>query len=178
MEISLFTSANTQEVVALFTDVFSASEGEAEGQLIGKLVLDLINTTAPKDIIGFVAKSDDRIDGCIFFSRFIVPNHQTAYLLSPVAIATQRQGSGIGQTLITYGLNHLKTQHVDLVFTYGDPRFYFKTGFKQINESTVEPPFPLSQPEGWLAQSLHGTAIGTMKGATRCVAALSDQGYW
>ena len=90
----------------LFTKVFSASENESEGQLIGNLVSDLIATTDPEDLIGFVATSNDCIVGCIFFSRFVMPSDKVAFILSPVAIATSEQGTGIGQQLINYGLSH------------------------------------------------------------------------
>jgi putative acetyltransferase len=178
MKLSLFKSPYTQEVVELFTKVFSASESESEGHIIGSLVSDLIATTEPDDLIGFVATSDDCIVGCIFFSRFVVPSNDIASILSPVAIATSEQGTGIGQQLINYGLNHLESLKVDLVFTYGDPSYYSKTGFNQISESIVKAPFELSQPEGWLAQSLDGNPIKAMQGSSKCVEALSDQKYW
>lgn len=178
MKYSLFKSSHTNEVIELFTRVFSASEGEAEGKVIGQLVSDLITTTEPQDLTGFVATSDDQIVGCIFFSRFIVPSGQSAFLLSPVAVATRVQGTGIGQHLINHGLNYLKSVNVNLAFTYGDPRYYSKVGFNQISESIVKAPFELSQPEGWLAQSLDQDSIKAMSGVTQCVEALSDQKYW
>jgi putative acetyltransferase len=178
MKLSLFNSSYTQEVIELFTNVFSASENETEGQIIGNLVSDLIATTEPEELIGFVATSDDCIVGCIFFSRFVVPSDEVAFILSPVAIATSEQGTGIGQQLIDYGLNHLKLLKVNLAFTYGDPSFYSKTGFNQISESILKAPFELSQPEGWLAQSLDGNPIKAMQGSSKCVEALSDQKYW
>ena len=49
MELSLFNSSQSQEVIELFTKVFSASESETEGQLIGSLVSELISTTEPQD---------------------------------------------------------------------------------------------------------------------------------
>ena len=178
MKISLFNSSYTQAVIELYTEVFSASENESEGQLIGKLVSDLIATTAPQDLIGCVATTNNCIVGCIFFSRFVVPGREVAFILSPVAVSTSVQGTGIGQQLINYGLNYLKSQNVGLVFTYGDPNFYSKTGFKQISECVVKAPFELSQQEGWLAQSLDGSPIKAMQGVTQCVEALSDQKYW
>lgn len=178
MKLSLFNSSYTQEVIELFTKVFSASENEAEGQIIGNLVSALIATTDTQDLIGFVATSNNRVVGCIFFSRLIVPGGEVAFILSPVAISTSEQGNGIGQQLINYGLDHLRALEVDLAFTYGDPRFYSRVGFKQISESSVEAPFELSQPEGWLAQSLDGKTVKAMQGATKCVEALSDQKYW
>lgn len=178
MKYSLFNSSDAQEVIELFKNVFSASEGESEGQIIGGLVSNLISKTRPQDLFGCVAIDNGCIVGCIFFSRFIVPNGQVAFILSPVAISTGVQGSGIGQQLITYGLDHLRALNVSLAFTYGDPAFYSKTGFEQIAENVVKAPFPLSQPIGWLAQSLDGMPIQVMQGATECVGALSDPKYW
>ena len=107
-----------------------------------------------------------------------MPGGEVAFILSPVAISTSVQGSGIGQQLINYGLNQLKSLSVNLVFTYGDPNYYSKTGFKQISESIMKAPFELSQPEGWLAQPLDSNPIKATQGATKCVEALSDQKYW
>ena len=107
-----------------------------------------------------------------------MPSGENAFLLSPVAISTRAQGIGIGQQLISYGLNHLKSMGVNLVFTYGDPNYYSKTGFAQISESVVKAPLELSQAEGWLAQPLDGRHIKPMQGTTVCVEALNDQKYW
>ncbi|MEH6592626.1 MAG: N-acetyltransferase [Halioglobus sp.] len=178
MKSTLFNSSYTKEVIELFTKVFSESENELEGQIIGKLVSDLIATTEPEDLVGFATTSNERIVGCIFFSRFIVPGDELAFILSPVAIATSEQGTGIGQKLINYGLNHLKSLKVNLAFTYGDPSFYSKVGFSQISERVLKAPYKLSQPEGWLAQSLDGNPIKAIRGSSSCVGALSDQKYW
>ncbi|MEZ5501859.1 MAG: N-acetyltransferase [Halioglobus sp.] len=178
MHLSLFETSDAKEVIALFTRVFSASEGEKEGKSIGNLVANLITKTKPSDLIGCVAIDNGTIVGCIFFSRLLVPSNQVAFILSPVAVDTPVQGTGIGQRLISYGIDYLGSRNVDLVFTYGDPAFYSKTGFGQITENIVKAPFPLSQPAGWLAQSLNGDSVQVMSGSSRCVEALSDPGYW
>lgn len=178
MKCQLFNSSYAKEVIQLFTNVFSESENESEGRLIGSLVSDLIAKTKADDLIGFVATSNERIVGAIFFSRIIVPSDEVAFILSPVAIATSEQGTGVGQQLITYGLRHLKSLRIDLAFTYGDPAFYSKVGFSPISEDIVKAPFKLSQPEGWLAQSFSGNPIEPMQGSSRCVESLSDQKYW
>ena len=36
--------------------------------------------------------------------------------------------------MINFGINRLKESGVSIVFTYGDPDFYSKVGFSQINE--------------------------------------------
>ena len=175
---SIFDTANSQEVIDLFTRVFTASEGADEGNSIGQLASDLIANTPAEDLIGCIAKSEGSIIGCIFFSRFNVPGEQVAFILAPVAVATEVQGTGVGQRLIAYGLDQLRSRNVDLALTYGDPAFYSKTGFKQIGVDTIQAPFPLSQPIGWLAQSLDGKPIEAIDGPTQCVEALNDPRHW
>ena len=174
----MFSAQNTLEVIELFRNVFSASEGKEEGESIGALAAELIEKTDPSDLIGCVAVDGQTIVGCIFFSRFVVPEGQAAFILSPVAVATHAQGAGVGQQLIRFGLDYLRSLDVKLVFTYGAPAYYSKTGFEQISEKTVEAPFKLSQPIGWLAQSLAGGSVEAMRGPTQCVEALRDSRYW
>ena len=108
MNLSIYNSSQSQEVINLFTTVFSNSEGQEEGLLIGKLVSELTGTTDAQDLLGFVATAQDKIIGCIFFSRLTFDNNTNAYILSPVAVHTEHQGQGVGQQLITFGINHLK----------------------------------------------------------------------
>jgi len=178
MTFKLFNESDIGAIVALFQRVFSDAEGEAEGQVIADFVKELISTTPPSAVIGFTAWEGDAVVGGIFFSQLIVPSGQLAFILSPVAVSTDVQGRGIGQALIRYGLDHLKSLGVELVFTYGDPGYYSKVGFEQITEAIVKAPCPLSQPIGWLAQSLDGGALLAMSGPTRCVEALNDSGLW
>lgn len=178
MKFSIFQSSQSDEIVELFAKVFSDSENPAEGKLIGAFVSDLISKTEDKDLIGFVSSFGESTIGCIFFSRLVVPSGQESFILSPVAIATGEQKKGVGQQLISYGLNHLKSLGVELVFTYGDPAYYSKIGFNPISETVVKAPLKLSQPEGWLAQSLNGKSIETMQGASKCVEALYSQELW
>ena len=178
MDISLFKQSEQQQVVSLFARVFSDSEGETEGNVIGNLVNNLISKTPADEILGFVAHEQPYLLGCIFFTKFVVPDGQNAFILSPVAVGTEVQGIGVGQRLINHGLEHLAKLGVDLVFTYGDINFYSKVGFQQISEELIQAPFNLSYPEGWLAQSFNNQPLTTLKGSTRCVEALQDQQYW
>jgi len=178
MKIATFSAGQSQCVINLFDRTFSESEGLDEGKVIGRLVSDLILTTNERDIVGFVAAQKEAIVGCIFFSRLELSNEKIAFLLSPVAVDTEQQGNGIGQQLIRYGIEYLRSMDVDLLFTYGDPAFYSKVGFKQISEDIVKAPLKLSQPEGWLAQSLRNGVIDAIEGPSQCVKALNKQEYW
>ncbi len=178
MRLSKFNSTHSEAVIELFDNVFTDSEGLEEGRLIKGLVADLINTTGRQDLRGFVAEQRRRIIGAIFFSRFSLAKSTGAFILSPVAVSTHYQGRGVGQRLITFGIQELKEQGAELIFTYGDINFYSRFGFHQISEGLVKAPLKLTYPEGWLALSLSGEAIDAVDGDTECVEALNKQVYW
>ena len=180
MKFSTYKESDIEEIKQLFLRVFSDSEGREEGSLIGGLVLDLMTSTETQDIYGFIATENDQIVGSIFFTRLEFESTGTdrAFILSPVAIHTNHQGKGIGQDLINFGIKHLKENGVRLAFTYGDPKFYSKVGFRSITETIAKAPLELSQPEGWLCQSLTGDEIKPIAGNSHCVEALNKPEYW
>jgi putative acetyltransferase len=178
MKLLTYSSANTEEIMQLFTEVFSDSEGQSEGLLVGKLAYELMTGTDAQDLYGFVAIEHEKIIGSIIFTRLRFENEVNAFLLSPVAIHTNYQGKGIGQKLINFGINHLKVDGIELVFTYGDPDFYSKVGFSPITEKLAKAPLKLTYPEGWLGQSLVGDKINPITGNSFCVEALNKSEYW
>ena len=178
MKFSTYSPNKIEQIKQLFTKIFSDSEGQSEGLLIGDLAHDLLTSTDGGDLYCFVASEDEQIVGSIIFSRLVFENKINAFLLSPVAVDTSYQGKGIGQKLISFGLNALQEYGVELVFTYGDPRYYSKTGFNPITEKIVKAPLPLTQPEGWLGQSLTGDDIEPIAGNSQCVDAMNNPEIW
>jgi len=179
MELSTYHPNNIQEIKRLFVKTFSDSEGESEGLLIGNLVDDLLNNTANHDLYSFGATENEKIIASIIFSKLTFENDVlNAFLLSPVAVHTNYQGKGIGQKLISFGLNSLKENGVKLAFTYGDLNFYSKVGFSFIPEKLVKAPLKLTYPEGWLGQSLGSDEIKAIIGDSYCVEALNKPEYW
>lgn len=178
MEFRHHTQNDSQGIVLLFSSVFAQAEGEAEGALIGQLAHDLLENTDEQDRYCFVAVDDGQIVGSIVFSRLDFESDIDAFILSPVAVHSSHQGQGIGQALINHGLSELKNRGVSIVLTYGDPRFYRKVGFHPILQETLRAPFELSQPEGWLGQSLSDASVEALSGDCTCVEALNDPAYW
>ncbi|MGR5352332.1 GNAT family N-acetyltransferase [Vibrio sp. DNB22_19_2] len=176
--LSPYEKAMSSEMIALFTQTFSDSEGEAEGQTIGALVSELLKTTPEKDLKGFIAREGDRLIAGVLFTPLRFESGETGYLLSPMATLTECQGKGVGQALIQFGLKQLKLQGVNLVFTYGDPSFYSKVGFQQVTEAQCKAPHKLSYPHGWLAQSLTNEALMPVAGSSSCAQALDNPVYW
>lgn len=173
-----YKAINSEEIKQLFINTFSDSEGEAEGALIGNLVDNLMASTDHNEFYGFNCIKNNQLIGSIFFSKLTFENEIRAYLLSPVAVHTDFQGQGIGQQLINYGLNVLQKQNVELVITYGDPRFYTKVGFSPITEELIKAPFKLSMPEGWLGQSLTSNELHKIDGSPSCVEAFNNPDIW
>jgi putative acetyltransferase len=178
VKLSVYQPNDAVEIEQLFIQTFTNSEGQAEGAIVGRLVKDLISSTDQSNFYGFVATEADQIIGGIFFSRLIFENGANSFILSPVAVRTDFQRQGIGQRLIRFGLDTLAKDGVDLVVTYGDPKFYSKVGFQGVTEAVIPPPFTLQRPEGWLAQSLTGDQIRSIKGKSSCVQALNNPEYW
>jgi predicted N-acetyltransferase YhbS len=167
------------EIIDLVTATFTASEGEEEGTLIGELVRNLLSGAVAKDLFVFTAEEGGAIVGGIVFSRLTYEqDERTVFVLAPVAVATDHQGKGIGQGLLSHGLAALRRAGVDIVMTYGDPSYYAKVGFMPISEAEAQAPFRLSHPEGWLAQSLTDRTMVPLKGPSRCVDALNDPVFW
>ena len=167
------------QISELFTASFSASEDADEGKVIGDFVRDLMQTTPDEDLFVWSAYKDEALLGCIFLSRLTYDqDDRTVFILSPVAVKTDQQKSGIGQQLIAHGLEHLRKAGVDFVVTYGDPNYYSKTGFSQISEEFAQAPLKLSFPEGWLGQSLTGQDERPLRGPSSCVPALNNPALW
>ena len=178
MKFSTYSESDRQEIEALFTRTFSDSEGESEGKLIGHLVHELMSRTETGDMFGFIATERGQLVGCSFFTRLSFDSHVKAFMLSPVAVATDHQGNGVGQKLINFGIKRLGELGVERIFTYGDPNYYGKVGFAQVPQAVAKAPFKLAHPEGWLGQSLAGGSLQLLLGQASCVEAFNDPRYW
>ncbi|GIU22388.1 N-acetyltransferase [Shewanella schlegeliana] len=178
MNFTAYDANNTEEISQLFNETFTDSEGADEGQVIGELTKDLMSTTDSDDLFIFVATEDNKLAGSIIFSRLTFETGIDAFILSPVAVHPDFQRQGVGQKLIKFGLETLARKGVELAFTYGDPNYYSKVGFKQISEDIIKAPLAMTYPEGWLGQSLTADALQPISGRCTCVSALNNAEYW
>ena len=179
MEFSTDYETHAERIVDLFGATFTASEGAEEGALIGDLVRRLIAQTPAEDLRVFTAWEDRALLGGILFSRLAYEGDpRTVFMMAPVAVATEHQGKGLGQQLISHGLDVLKQEGVDIAVTYGDPAFYGRVGFAPVSEVVLSAPHTLQQPEGWIAQSLTDAPLTPVNGPVRCVAAFNDPALW
>ena len=83
MDFKILNKNSQKEVTDLFTSVFTSSEGEEEGQLIGSLTLKLSSNIDDKEIICLGAYEDELIIGSIFFTRLKINKPIHIYMLAP-----------------------------------------------------------------------------------------------
>lgn len=165
-------------IADLFAQTFADSEGQDEGALIGALVATLL-ASPPDQRHVFVARDGGALVGAVVFTALnFAGDPRRVMLLSPMAIATHRQGEGLGQGLIRYALDVLRAQGVTIAVTYGDPAFYGRTGFQPVTTDDVPPPHPLHMPQGWIAQPLDGAPLAPLHGPCTCHPAFNDPAFW
>lgn len=179
MEFSVNRGGAEEQIVNLFLATFTASEGTDEGDLIETLVRNLLGGTRQNDMYVFTANDDGELIGGAIFSRLTYADDpRSVFILSPMAVSTNRQGEGIGQALLNHALAVLRDDGVAVAITYGDPAFYGKVGFLPLDEDTAASPLPLSFPVGWIGQSLTGEPLDPLKGKCTCVTALNNPTIW
>ncbi|RFP90893.1 N-acetyltransferase [Rhodobacteraceae bacterium 63075] len=167
------------EIIALFSDTFTASEGAEEGRLIGDFVSGLLADTHRDDLRFFTAHESGALAGAVVFSRLRYPGDaREVFILSPMAVRPDMQRGGIGQRLITHGLDALREEGARYALTYGDPAYYAKTGFQPVDEGFAPAPLPLSMPQGWLGQPLQAGGEEPFRGTPACVPALDNPALW
>jgi putative acetyltransferase len=179
MKIRKNPSVPNKILIELFQTTFANSEGADEGAMIGNLLRTILTQTPPDDRSVFIAEGDDGLSGSCVFSKLNYPNDsRVVYLLSPVAVLTSKQRQGVGQALLRASLETMRQATVDVVVTYGDPVFYGRVGFQQISETQLPAPFPLTYPDGWLAQHLRDEPIEPFKGPAECISAFENPDLW
>ncbi|WP_430811392.1 MULTISPECIES: GNAT family N-acetyltransferase [unclassified Carboxylicivirga] len=179
MEHLLYEGGRDNEIIALFKQTFTDSEGKDEGKLIADLVKRFLQNTPRKDVSVFLTIVKNQVVGSVIFSRLTFEESKVnTWLLSPAAVATSMQGKGVGQGLINFAHDFLKKKGVQQVITYGDINFYSKVGYQPITEAIIPSPLKLRYPEGWIAQSLKGESIIPISGKTYCVEAINHTELW
>jgi predicted N-acetyltransferase YhbS len=179
MQFAKRPCVHDDELIELFRQTFTASEGFDEGELIATLVEQMLSDTSPQDIHIFAAlKTGVLVGACIFTRIRYSDDSRCVFILAPMAIAPTLQRRGAGQALVKYSLETLTSAGVDMVLTYGDPAFYSKTGFVPVTQKDAPAPYALEHPHGWLINNLTDTPFSSLQGSASCVPALRNCAYW
>lgn len=162
----------------VIAELHRAAFGAEEGPELADLVVDLLSDPTAQPLLSLVAIDDGAVVGHVIFSHVIVEGSDAGVsIMAPLAVAPDRQRSGIGTRLIEQGLAMLAEQGKGIVLVYGDPAYYSRTGFGA--DHNLKPPHELRYPrEAWMAQELQPGALATTVGTVRCAAALNDPKHW
>ena len=153
---------------------------ESEAKNIATLASNLLIEKSSPKIFTFVAVLDDVIVGHIAFSPVILnsDNNLTGYILAPLGVKPDYQKHSIGTKLINNGIELLSKAGINVLFVYGDPKYYSKFGFNQKIAAPYSPPYKLQYPFGWLALVLNETTNPKNRIKVSCVESLCNPILW
>lgn len=89
--------------------------------------------------LSLVAELDGKIVGHIAFSEVTINGKNCAWFgLAPVSVHPEYQNKGIGSKLILEGLNRIKKSGAKGSVLLGEPEYYYRFGFKQLEQLTLQ----------------------------------------
>ncbi|TWT50932.1 hypothetical protein Pla22_36750 [Rubripirellula amarantea] len=175
-------NANEQDrdsILAVHMDAF----GEGDGEVIAKLVDEMLDDASGEPMLSLIAESDGELVGHLLFTSASIepdPGQVSARILAPLAIVQNRQRQGIGGRLIESGLRQLEECGVDLVFVLGYPDYYSRFGFQPAGVQGLQATYPIPprNADAWMVTELTPRMIENCKGTVRCSKALDHPKYW
>jgi putative acetyltransferase len=164
-------------IKSIYLDAFD----DAEKARVSKLAADLLCLGDHSEAFSLVAERECRLIGHIGLSlvRFKSKTAIKAYILAPLAVKPDAQKQGVGSLLVECAIDRLTEQRVDLLFVYGDPKYYGRFGFNTDTALNFIPPYDLEYPFGWMARVLNeiDVSIQTPLKLTSVVP-LNDPALW
>lgn len=169
-------ASDKEDIHRIYLDAFT----EAEAGEVASLARDLLPGVPRSETFVLVFEWRGDLIGHIAFSRIQYKGMKNGFgsILAPLAVTPKFQKTGIGSVLVREGLRRLKAFGTGRVFVYGDPDYYCQFGFRNELAQRFVPPFPLSQPHGWLGLVIGEPGDGIESAHLECVEALQRPELW
>lgn len=109
----------------------------AHGRTVNAIVDDLRPTIAKRGGSSFVAEAEGRVVGHVMVTTSLLDTAQRlvdAPVLSPLAVAPDHQGAGLGGELVRRALAAAEASGAPFVLLEGDPAYYSRLGFRPAGE--------------------------------------------
>ena len=176
MNIRIATNKDRDDIQRVYLCAFP----EGESKLISKFAIDLLSDKTTPRTISLVAEADNAMVGHIAFSPVRIDRNENfrGYILAPLGVKTDYQRRSIGTKLIEQGIKQLSVMGVNVVFVYGDPKYYGRFGFSADAAHPYTTPYKLQYPFGWQAIVLNECEIDKPPVAIICVNSLCDPKLW
>ncbi len=176
MRIRIAKNLDDEGVREIYHLAFPAGERE----IVSKLAINLLFEESTPLIISIVAENESDVVGHIAFSpvSFDKDVDLQGYLLAPLGVKPEYQGLRIGSRLIENGIQRLSKLGINILFVYGDPKYYSRFGFTVDAAYQYTPPYKLQYPYGWQAIVLNEFEMARSPEKISCVASLCDQELW
>jgi putative acetyltransferase len=160
--------------------VYSSAFPTGESALVAKLAIDLLSEATTPQTISLVAETNNTVVGHVAFSPVAIAGNKNcqAYILAPLAVQPDYQKRHIGSALIEYGMQQLSAIGANIVFVYGDPKYYGRFGFNADTARNYTTPYDLQYPFGWQSKVINECAMEKAPVAINCVASLCEPELW
>ena len=176
MHIRTATSLDRDDIHSVHWSAFA----EGEREIVSRLAANLLSEEAAPQTISLVAETEGIIVGHVAFSPVTIDNNENfqGYILAPLGLKSDYQKRRIGSKLIEIGMQQLSRIGVDILFVYGDPKYYSKFGFSVDAAERYIPPYKLQYPFGWQGITLKECSAGKSSIKIACVTSLCDPALW
>lgn len=134
-----------------------------------KTAYRLRDNVDPIPELSFVARLSGKLVGTLRFWPIVVKSDtdgkagKRALLLGPIAVEPSLKGRGIGIGLMNHGLARARQLGHKIVILVGDPDYYKKVGFSQIEPGRITMPGPVDT-HRLLALELEDGALANVSG--------------
>lgn len=153
---------------------------EGEREIVSKLAVNLLSEETTPQTISLVAESESAVEGHVAFSPVKIDNNENSqgYILAPLGVRPGYQKRLIGSKLIESGIHVLLETGINILFVYGDPKYYGRFGFSADVAYRYITPYKLQYPFGWQATILNECNIAESAVNIICVSSLNDPALW
>ncbi len=161
-------------------EVHMSAFDKDEAKSIATLAFNLLNEETNPKTMTLVAEVEGTVVGHVAFSPVTFNSSKSlkGYILAPLGVNAEYQKRRIGSKLVESGIELLSKEGVNVLFVYGDPKYYSKFGFDEETAAGYSPPYTLQYPFGWLALALDKKSTAEKTGKISCVASLRDPTLW